>query len=117
MFGDAQELSVGAVVLIDPEHELEPRRISEGEAHVGFPLFIEPSRRIYPAPLIGGRERLAEVAKAEQCHLREQPFGILKMVRRSRGRNTNTPRRLAQREAVDAVFFDDPLRGSDELPT
>src|SRR6202790_1522491 len=102
-------------MLIDAEHELETRRISEREPYISLPLLVEPSHGILAASLIGCCQCFSEVAKAEQRHFGQQPLGVLEMVRWGGGRNTDAACRLAQRETLHAALHDNPLRRGDEL--
>src|SRR3979411_624733 len=100
-------------MLVDAEHELETRRISEREPYICGPLLVEPSHGILAAPLIGCRQCFSEVAKAEQRHFRKQPLGVLEMVRWGGGRHTDAARRLAQRETLHAALPHKPLPRGD----
>ena len=112
---DADELRIGVVVLVDPEHQLETRRIFQREPYVSGPLLGEPLRRILATPLVRRLERRREIAEAEQRHFGEQPLGVVEMVRRRRGRNPDAARRFAQRKALHAALRDDLLRRGDQF--
>src|SRR5258708_19638641 len=103
-------------MLVEAEHELETRRISEREPHISDSLLIEPSHRILAAPSIGCRQCFAEIAKAEQRHFRQQSLGVLEMVRWAGGRNPDPACRLPQRKTLHPALHDNPLPCGDHLP-
>src|SRR5258708_13674135 len=96
-------------MLVEAEHELETRRISEREPHISDALLIEASHGILAATSIGCRQCLSEIAKAEQRHFCQQPLGVLEMVRWGGGRNPDAACRPPHRQALPPPLPEHPL--------
>jgi len=115
LLADFDKVAVRMVVFVDAEHELEARGILDREFDVGNALLVQAPGGVGSAARVRFGKRLHKVAISEPCDFRQQPDRVAKMMGRSPWRNAGAPRRLAQREPIDAALLNDLLRNQEQL--